>query len=385
MKKDIKGLDKRFMRRALRLAIKGLGLTSPNPAVGAVIVKDGMVVGEGYHQKAGGPHAEVNAIRAAGDAARGGTIYVTLEPCNHYGRTPPCTRAILDAGIQSVVIGALDPNPNVTGGGAKFLRSMGLNVRTGCMEDECRIVLAPFAKHVLTGLPWVRTKAAMSLDGRIATRTGESKWITNEQARRYGHGLRAMSDAILVGRGTIDADDPQLTVRLKGQTVREPVRFVLDSSLQIALESKVLNQAGRMVVVGTEGRVDQGKRKALESKGAEVWLMPPDMNGRPDLEALLAKMGGIGIQSVLVEGGAVIHGAFWDRRLVDEAFFFYAPVVIGGECARPAIGGEGVGRLDAALRLKSITYRKLGDNWLVHGLVTELERFWGCDNRCLQA
>jgi diaminohydroxyphosphoribosylaminopyrimidine deaminase/5-amino-6-(5-phosphoribosylamino)uracil reductase len=379
MKKDIKRLDIKFMQRALRLARKGLGQTSPNPAVGAVIVRDGAVVGEGYHQKAGEPHAEVNAISAAGDAARGGTIYVTLEPCNHYGRTPPCARAILDAGIQGVVIGAADPNPNVTGGGAKFLRSMGLNVRTGCMEDECRIVLAPFAKHVVTGLPWVRAKAAMSLDGRIATRTGESKWITNEQARRQGHGLRAMSDAILVGRGTIGADDPQLTVRLKGKTAREPARFVLDSGLQIGLESRVLNQPGRTVVVGAEGRVDQGKRKALESKGAEVWLMPPDMNGRPDLEAVLAKMGGIGIQSVLVEGGAAIHGAFWDRGLVDEAFFFYAPVVIGGECARPAIGGQGADRLETAPRLKFVTLRRFRDNWLIHGLVTEPGRFWRRD------
>lgn len=376
MKQDTKRLDIKFMQRALRLAKKGLGWTSPNPAVGAVIVRNGIVVGEGYHQKAGTPHAEIHAIAAAGGAARGATIYVTLEPCNHYGRTPPCTKAILEAGIQRVVIGALDPNPNVAGGGAEFLRSMGLEVQIGCMEEECRLVIAPFAKHIVAGLPWVRSKAAMSLDGRIATRTGESKWITNERARSLGHALRAMSDAILVGRGTIVSDDPQLTSRIKGKTARNPARFVLDSGLQIGLESNVLNQVARTVVIGVEGRADLGKKKALEAKGVEVWLMPPDRHGRPEIMTVLKKMGEMGIQSVLVEGGAAIHGAFWDSGLVDEAFFFYAPVVIGGEDARPAIGGHGTDHLDAAPRLKSTTYRRLGDNWLVHGIVTEVDRFW---------
>lgn len=379
MKKDIKRLDIKFMQRALRLARKGLGQTSPNPAVGAVIVKDGMVAGEGYHQKAGAPHAEIHAIRAAGDAARGGAIYVTLEPCNHYGRTPPCTRAILEAGIRRVIIGATDPNPNVAGGGAEFLRSRGLEIQVGCMEEECRLVLAPFAKQIVTGLPWVRSKAAMSLDGRIATRTGESRWITNERARSLGHGLRAISDAILVGRGTIVSDDPQLTSRIKGKTARNPARFVLDSGLQVGLESRVLNQTGRTVVIGVEGRADLGKKKALEAKGAEVWLMPPDRHGRPEMGAVLKKMGEMGIQSVLVEGGAAIHGAFWDGGLVDEAFFFYAPVVIGGEDARPAIGGEGAGRLETAPRLKFVTHRRLKDNWLIHGFVTEPDRFWRRD------
>ncbi|MGB9711598.1 MAG: bifunctional diaminohydroxyphosphoribosylaminopyrimidine deaminase/5-amino-6-(5-phosphoribosylamino)uracil reductase RibD [Dissulfurimicrobium sp.] len=376
MKKNVKSLDERFMQRALRLAKKGLGQTSPNPAVGAVVVKDGVIVGEGYHQRAGAPHAEVNAINVAGEAARGGVIYVTLEPCNHYGRTPPCTKAILEAGIQRVVIGAADPNPNVTGGGAEFLRSMGIEVSLGCMEDECRIVLAPFAKHAVTGFPWVRAKAAMSLDGRIATRTSESRWITNDRARSAGHGLRAISDAILVGIGTVAADDPRLTVRISGKTARCPVRFVLDSGLRIDLGSRVLNQPGLTVVVGAEGRASSEKKKALEEIGAEVWLMPSNRCGRPDIGAVLKKMGEMGLQSVLIEGGAAIHGAFWDKGLIDEAFFFYAPIIIGGEDAYPAIGGSGVSRLDAAPRLKFITHRRFEDNWLVHGLVTELDRFW---------
>ena len=370
--------DKKLMRRALRLGEKGLGYTNPNPAVGAVVARQGMILGEGRHQKAGTPHAEVHALRAAGDGAKGADIYVTLEPCNHTGRTPPCTHAILQAGIKRVVIGALDPNPKVAGGGAGFLRDKGLEVETGCLRDECCLLIAPFVKHSLTGIPWIRSKVACSLDGRIATRTGHSKWITNRQARRSGHRLREISDAILVGRGTIVADDPQLTCRMGKKPGKDPIRVVLDSGLSIDPSFRIcrLKSFAPTVIVGVEGKSKQAHRQALEATGSEVWLVPPNDIGRVDIRSVLKMLGEHGVQSVLVEGGATVHGAFWDQGDVDEAFFYYAPVIIGGLDARPAIGGSGAVDMGKATRLSKVQHRKLGDNWLVHGLATDLDSFW---------
>lgn len=370
--------DKKFMRRALRLGEKGLGYTNPNPAVGAVVARQGVILGEGYHQKAGTPHAEVHALRAAGDAAKGADIYVTLEPCNHTGRTPPCTHAILQAGIKRVVIGALDPNPKVAGGGAGFLRDKGLEVETGCLRDECCLLIAPFVKHSLTGIPWIRSKVACSLDGRIATRTGHSKWITNRQARRSGHRLREISDAIMVGRGTIVADNPQLTCRKGKKPGKDPIRVVLDSGLSIDPSFRIcrLKSSAPTVIVGVEGKSKQAHRQALEATGSEVWLVPPNDMGRVDIRSVLKMLGEHGIQSVLVEGGATVHGAFWDQGDVDEAFFYYAPVIIGGLDARPAIGGSGAVDMGKVTRLSKVQHRKLGDNRLVRGLATDLDSFW---------
>jgi diaminohydroxyphosphoribosylaminopyrimidine deaminase/5-amino-6-(5-phosphoribosylamino)uracil reductase len=370
--------DEKFMRRALRLAEKGLGRTAPNPAVGAVIVRNGRIVGEGYHRKAGAPHAEVYAIRAAGEDARGATLYVTLEPCNHEGRTPPCTHAVLRAGVRRVIIGALDPNHNVVGGGTRFLREKGLEVRSGCLGEESRLLVAPFAKHLVTGLPWVRAKVACSMDGRTATRTGNSKWITNERARAFGHRMRAVSGAILVGRGTIVADDPQLTCRWGGKAVPDPVRVVLDSRLRTDPSSRVcrLESSARTIIVGAEHLASAARKKALEAAGAEVWTVPPDQQGRVDVPSVLSRLGGRGIQSVLVEGGPTVHGAFWDQGLVDEALFFYAALVIGGTDAQPAIGGSGADTLAAAARLTWVRHRKLGDDWLVQGLVSDINALW---------
>lgn len=370
--------DERFMRRALRLAERGLGRTEPNPAVGAVIVRDGRIVGEGYHQKAGTPHAEVHAIRAAGEDARSATLYVTLEPCNHEGRTPPCTRAVLQAGVKRVVIGTLDPNPRVVGGGARFLRENGLEVQAGCLEEASRLLVAPFAKHFVTGLPWVRAKVACSMDGRTATRTGNSKWITNERARAFGHRVRAVSGAIVVGRGTVVADDPQLTCRSGGKAMRDPVRVILDSDLRTDPSSRVcrLESSAPTIVVGVQHPASAARKKALEAAGVELWTVPPDHQGRVHIPSVLSRLGDRGIQSVLVEGGPTVHGAFWDQGLVDEAFFFYAALVIGGTDAQPAIGGSGADTLGAAVRLRSVRHRKLGDDWLVQGLVSDLNTFW---------
>ncbi len=380
--KDWSTQDKRLMSRALQLARKGLGHTRPNPAVGAVVVRDGVIVGEGYHERAGTPHAEIHALLAAGDKARGADIYVTLEPCNHTGRTPPCTRAILEHGIKRVVIGTSDPNPKVAGGGGRFLADHGIIVETGCKEQECRLLIAPFAKHMVKGLPWVRSKVACSLDGKIATRTGHSKWITNEKARRFGHRLREISDAILVGRGTVAADNPRLTCRmLPSRASREranadPARVILDSHFQMDPASLVCQpgSSAPTIVAGVDGpasRID-----ALRRSGCEIWRVPAGRDGRVDLEALLRLFGKSGFQSILVEGGATLHGAFWERRLVDEAFFFFAPLVIGGTKALGAIGGPGVEKVHDAPRLHGITHRRLGDNWLVTGIVSDPGALW---------
>jgi len=372
------GEDKRFMRRALRLGEKGLGYTTPNPAVGAVVARQGMILGEGWHRKAGTPHAEVHALRAAGDAAKGADMYVTLEPCNHTGRTLPCTHAILQAGIRRIVIGTLDPNPKVAGGGSEFLQDKGLEVETGCLRDDCRLLIAPFVKHMLTGMPWVRSKVACSLDGRTATRTGHSKWITNQQARSSGHRLREISDAILVGKGTIVADDPQLTCRKGKKTVKNPIRVVLDSGLSVDPSSRIchLKSPAPTVIIGVKGKSTNEHRQALEASGTKVWFAPPDGQGRVNIRDVLRMLGDFGAQSLLVEGGAMVHGAFWDQAFVDEAFFYYAPMVIGGKDARPAIGGLGAVDVGRATSLSKVQHRKLGDNWLIRGLVTNIDSFW---------
>ncbi len=372
------GEDIKYMRSALRLGEKGLGYTTPNPAVGAVVARQGIILGEGRHRKAGTPHAEVHALRAAGDTAKGADLYVTLEPCNHTGRTPPCTHAILQAGISRVVIGTLDPNPKVAGGGSGFLRDKGIEVETGCLRDECRLLIAPFTKHILTGMPWVRSKVACSLDARTATRTGHSKWITNQQARRSGHRLREISDAILVGKGTILADDPQLTCRNGKKVGKDPIRIVLDSGLSVDPSSRIcrLKSPAPTVIIGVEGKSTDEHRQALEASGAKVWFAPPDGQGRVNIRDVLRMLGDFGAQSLLVEGGGTVHGAFWDQAFVDEAFFYYAPIIIGGKDARPAIGGSGAVDVERATRLSKVQHRKLGDNWLVHGLVTNIDSFW---------
>jgi len=370
--------DRNFMRQAIELACRGLGRTNPNPAVGAVVVKDGEVVGQGWHHRAGTPHAEVHALKDAGEAASGATIYVTLEPCNHTGRTPPCTRAVLDAGIKRVVIGALDPNPAVAGGGMEFLRSRGIDVTEGCRRDECRLLVAPFARHVRTGLPWVRIKVACTMDGRTATRTGHSQWITNSAARKRGHELRRISDAILVGRGTVDADNPSLTCRDGSGENADPLRVILDSRLSTDPSSTVYVQespAGT-IVAAVAGAAESRQVKEFEKTGTEVLLLPDNGKGNVDLAALMNELGRMGIQSLLVEGGATVHGAFRDAGLVDEMFFFYAPAVLGGEDARPAVAGLGADRLEEAVSLRRFCFEELEGNWLIRGNVTDLDTLW---------
>jgi len=369
--------DEAFMQRALVLAAKGIGAVSPNPTVGAVITKAGCIVGEGYHERFGGPHAEINAIASAACELSGATIYVTLEPCNHFGKTPPCTQAILAAGIKRVVVGTTDPNPKAAGG-MEFLHGHGITVKTGCLEQACRSLIAPFLKHVTTGSPWVISKAAMSLDGRIATRTGESRWITSEKSRACGHAVRAVVDGIAVGIGTVLADDPELTCRIPHGGAGNPVRFVLDSTLRLPLSSRLCNtiSSARTVVVAAE-TASETKKTELEARGVEVWLLPLAKDGRKvSLPAFLKMAGQAGIQSLLIEGGSGLNGSFWDEGLVDEMLWFYAPMVIGGLKAGTAIGGIGVGHLRQAARLKDFCIHEVSEDILLHGLLTDVNSFF---------
>ncbi|RUM86919.1 MAG: bifunctional diaminohydroxyphosphoribosylaminopyrimidine deaminase/5-amino-6-(5-phosphoribosylamino)uracil reductase RibD [Thermodesulfatator sp.] len=363
----MKERDEFYMRLALREGRRGLGHTSPNPPVGAVIVdpRKGEVIARGYHRRAGLPHAEVEALRRAGERARGATLYVTLEPCHHYGRTPPCTQAILAAGIRRVVVGTRDPHPQARGG-LEYLAQKGLEVRSGVLEKECRYLARFFLRRVLDHRPWVILKVAASLDGRIATRTGDSRWITGEEARRQGHRLRALCDAILVGRRTVELDDPQLTCRLvRGQ---HPVRIVLDTRLRLSPTHRLFESAQEVPtwLICGEGAPPE-RETPFRERGVEI-LRIKEKDGRIDLSALLVELSQRQILSLLVEGGAEVHGAFLDQGLVDEVFFFFGPVILGGREAPQAVAGEGAASLKEALWLSEVKVRRLSGSLLVQGL-----------------
>ncbi len=356
-----------YMKLALRLAARGAGWVSPNPMVGAVVVKDGQIVGQGYHRRAGAPHAEVEALRQAGNAARGADLYVTLEPCNHQGRTPPCTQAILAAGVSRVIIATQDPNPQVAGGGAEYLKSQGVAVETGLLEDEARRLNEAWFHWVETGRPWVIAKAACSLDGKIATAGGESQWLTGESARAYGHRLRHRVDAILVGINTALADNPQLTTRLPRGRGQDPIRVVLDSRLRLPLTAKLLHlDSPAPTWVACTRAAPKEKIKAIKDLGAEVLVFPPEA-GRVPLKPLLELLGRQQVQSLLVEGGAEVLGAFFDQRLVNQFYFFFAPKILGGRSAPGVLGGEGVARLKDAHQARDLAMRRIEQDILVTG------------------
>jgi diaminohydroxyphosphoribosylaminopyrimidine deaminase / 5-amino-6-(5-phosphoribosylamino)uracil reductase len=359
--------DRRFMALAMKLAAKASGFTSPNPMVGAVVVKDGHIVGQGYHRRHGDPHAEVEALLQAGPLARGATLYVTLEPCNHHGQTPPCTEAVLAAGICRVVIANSDPNPRVVGGGAAYLRGKGLIVDCGLLSELGGRLNEAFFKTARTGLPLVIAKAAASLDGKIATRTNDSHWITGDKARLWAHRLRHQVDAILVGVGTVLADDPQLTTRLPGGKGRDAIRIILDSHLRLPLESRVLtvkSAAPAWVVCTASAPGD--KISALQSLGVEV-INAPSWDNRVDLKALLTILGERRLNSLLVEGGAEVHGAFFTAGLVDKFHLFLAPKFIGGRQAPGILGGQGIASLKEAHQAIGLSIHRLGPDVLLSG------------------
>jgi diaminohydroxyphosphoribosylaminopyrimidine deaminase/5-amino-6-(5-phosphoribosylamino)uracil reductase len=359
------------MRRALDLARSVKGRTSPNPAVGAVLVRDGEVVGEGATLPPGQAHAERVALDAAGARARGATLYVTLEPCSHWGRTPPCAGALVDAGVATVHLATLDPNPGVAGRGRAWLERAGIETTVGDGQDEARALNADFARWITTRRPYVVAKLATSLDGKIATRTGESRWITGPEARAEGHRLRDRVDAILVGVGTVLADDPELTTRLPdaGRPLHHPLRLVLDSTGRTPLAARLLGRdlPGRTAICTTE-RSAPAWRGAVAAAGAEV-LVLPEREGRVDPEALLDALGRRGVTSLLVEGGATVHGAFFDAGLVDRVVAFVAPLVIGGAGAPSPVGGKGPASLAEAGRLLEAEVRRVGVDTLIAGVL----------------
>ena len=359
-----------YMGLALDEARKGLGRTSPNPAVGAVVVRSGEIVGRGYHRQAGTPHAEVHALADAGELARGATLYVTLEPCNHTGRTPPCTEAVLRAGIARVVVGMPDPNPRVAGGGAAHLRDRGVDVCMGVREAECRELNLPFLRHSATGLPWVMMKAGLSLDGRISFREGQGGAVTGSEAKHFVHGVRNRVDAILIGIGTALIDNPSLTTRLDGvDEVRDPLRIVLDSQLRLPPEARLLRQqsAGETWVFCNES-ADMQREEQLAGAGAKVVRLPTADGSRIDLRGLLRYLGEKNIISVLVEGGAQIHGAFWAQGLVDELLLIYAPFLIGDQGTPLALGCTLTSRAQAP-ELAHVSVQQLGSDLMYRALV----------------
>jgi len=365
------------MQTALALAAKALGRTSPNPMVGAVIVKDGGIIGQGYHRQAGTPHAEIHALREAGSAAEGATLYVTLEPCVHYGRTPPCTMAIINAGISQVVVATKDPNPLVAGRGIDMLEKAGITTTVGVLEQEARRLNEVFNKFITTGNPFVVLKSAMSLDGKIATRTGHSQWITGAAARQCGHSLRDRYDAIMVGVGTVLADDPLLTTRLPQGGGKNPLRIVVDSQARTPMTSKVVTDKAAPTLIAVTEQAPAEKIAALQAAGAAV-LVTKAKNGRVDLTALMRELGNRQVTSVLLEGGAAVVAAAVAEKLVDKVHFFIAPLIIGGHGAPGPVGGQGVAELTGALRLAEMHTELLDKDLHVEALVLKE------DASCLQ-
>jgi len=353
------------MRLALELAHRGEGYTNPNPIVGAVVVRAGKIVGQGWHERFGGPHAEVLALEEAGKGGRGATIYVTLEPCSHYGKTPPCADRIVRAGISRVVVACRDPNPLVSGRGIEKLRAAGIEVTEGVLEDEARRVNEIFFKFIRTGIPFVLLKLAQSLDGRIATRTGDSEWISGEEARIEAHRLRRRYAAVLVGANTAVSDDPLLTVRhVEGPN---PVRLVLDARGRIPVERRMFSEDGRTIVV--TATMPEEKGAELRARGVEVWRIP-GAEGKVDLQGLLGRLGKENIDSLLIEGGGETAAAFLEAGLVDKLAFFIAPIIIGGRGSVPAVGGLGPERVADALRLGEVEVRPLGEDLYLTGYPT---------------
>ncbi len=364
---DQKSLDTWHMRRALELALRGQGYVEPNPMVGCVVVQGAEIIGEGWHRRYGGPHAEVEALAVAGSRAAGATMLVTLEPCCHYGKTPPCTQAIIRAGIRRVVAAQRDPFPQVSGAGLAELQAAGIQVEVGLLEDEARRLNAPYLKLLATGRPWVLAKWAMTLDGKTATSTGSSKWISNTQSRAVVHQLRGRVDAIVIGRETAQVDDPMLTARPPGP--RTALRVVLDSRASLSPDSQLVRTARQVPVLVAVGPEAPGvNRRRLEDAGCEV-LVCDRPSPMERVDQLLAELGRRRFTNVLVEGGGRLAGSLFDARQIDEIHVFIAPKLLGGTLARTPIAGEGVSDIAQALELDDVHVRQLGTDLYVSGRV----------------
>jgi diaminohydroxyphosphoribosylaminopyrimidine deaminase/5-amino-6-(5-phosphoribosylamino)uracil reductase len=353
--------DEFYMNRALNLAAKACGMTSPNPMVGAVIVKNGKILAQDFHKKPGTPHAEALAIKTAAGNAKGSTLYVNLEPCCHTEkRTPPCSRAIIKAGIKRVVIGMVDPNPKVSGRGIAELEHAGIEVKSGILEDKASKLNESYMKYITTGKPFVTLKVAMTLDGKIATPEGQSKWITGEKARKAVHRLRSSVDAIMTAIGTVKADDPQLTARMKGG--KSPLRIVIDPGLEIPTQSRILQTPpDTLIVTG----IHNSKADRLERSGIKVLYFREKL----DLNWLLKELGQMEITSLLIEGGSSLNSHALEDRIVDKVTFFIAPMIIGGRESFPAVGGKTFKRLEETYKIKEMSAKKIGEDILIEGYI----------------
>lgn len=350
--------DLDYMGLAINLAKATTGQTSPNPHVGAVLVKDHQIVGMGAHLKAGEPHAEVHAIRMAGDKAKGATLYVTLEPCSHFGKTPPCSNLVIEAGIKKVFVASLDPNPLVGGAGIKKMLAAGIEVEVGVMKDEAEALNKVFFHYINTGLPFVTLKTAISLDGKIATVAGESQWITSVESRKDVHQFRHTHDAILVGVNTVIKDNPSLTARLEGGA-KNPIRIILDTRLRTPPESAVINDQQAQTIIVTGAEVDSTRVKQFSAKGIEIIKLATPEIIIPDM---LKKLGERGISSVYVEGGAEVHGSFLKEKAFQQVITYIAPKLIGGKSAPAAFGGEGIAHLEDTVSLDIKDVKKIGQD-----------------------
>ena len=365
--------DKRFMKIALDLAKEGEGYTSPNPMVGAVIVKDGRVVGKGYHQAAGKAHAEVNALDNAGNLAKDATLYVTLEPCNHTGRTPPCTEKIVNAGIRRVVAAMADPNPEVKGGGLDYLERQGMSVTSGVCETQAKRLNEAFIKYVGSKRPFTIVKCAATLDGRIATKTGDSKWVTGEESRQFVHRLRHAVDAIMVGINTVENDDPSLTTRIapppKTFKPKDPIRIVLDTRLRISEKAKLLRLHSRSdTILVTGPSVSKDKKGRLEKNGVRIIEMPVK-NDLIDLDRLMDHLGSLGVTSLLVEGGGRVIATALSTGIVDKIHFFFAPKILGGDDGIPICKGPGADIMNHCIAVRDMRVRRFGHDVMIEGYI----------------
>lgn len=358
--------DEAYMRMALALAEKGAGYVNPNPLVGAVIVRDGEVIGRGWHERYGGLHAERNALKNCNWDARGATIYVTLEPCCHYGKTPPCTEAILESGISRVVVGCLDPNPLVAGKGVGILRQASVEVLTGVLEEECRKLNEIFFHYIRTKTPYVILKYAMTMDGKIATCTGASRWITGETAREHVHRTRNRCAGILVGIGTVLADDPQLTCRIEGG--RNPVRIICDSHLRTPEDANVVRTARTVRTILATTCTDAARQQMYTQHGCEI-LVVPEQDGHMDLNALMRQLGAMGIDSILLEGGSTLNFSALQSGIVQKVQAYIAPKLFGGAAAKSPVGGAGIAEVAQCVRLKNPQIHWFGDDILIESEV----------------
>lgn len=362
-------MDIRYMKRALELAKKGTGYTSPNPLVGAVIVKDDRIIGEGYHERYGSHHAEVNAFINATEDVEGATMYVTLEPCSHYGKTPPCANKIVEKKIKKVVIGLLDPNPLVSGKGIEILRKNSIEVVTGVMEQEGKKLNEIFLKYITTKLPYVILKTAMTLDGKIAAYTGDSKWITNEESRAFVHQLRHRVSGIMAGIGTILADDPMLNTRLKDAKGKDPHRIIVDSNARTPLTARILNmESDADTIIAVSEQADKEKVERLKNKGAIV-LGIPIKEGGLDLNHLMKELGERKIDSILLEGGGTLNYSALEAGIVDKVYSFIAPKIIGGSEAKTPVEGKGKAYVKDAVVIENIELQRFGGDIMIEGYI----------------